>query len=158
MISGFFLLFIYPEYKITAEKEDEIQLLLRKIEKQELLFPLSETLGRELERLEEIEFIQQYPGNSIKKCDPVRVVAQIRSLVGEHPFGNTQIHSDVDTFGADRKKLTLNMELHGEFMDFQDFMFQLAQIYCVKSIERVRIHPSYSNEILSLRVWLSAAS
>jgi len=158
MISVFFLFFVYPEYKITAEKEDEIQLLLRKIEKQELLFPLSETLGRELEGLEEIEYIQQSPDHSIRKCDPVRVAAEIRSLIQAHPFENNQIHSNVEILGTDRKKVTLNMELRGEFMDFQDFMFQLAQISCVKSIERVGIHPSYPNEVLTLRVWISAAS
>ncbi|MFW5810250.1 MAG: hypothetical protein ACOCWY_01450 [Thermodesulfobacteriota bacterium] len=143
---------------MTAEKEAEIQLLLRKIEKQELLFPLSETLGRELERLEEIEFIQQSSDNSTKECDPFRVVAEIRSLIQEHPFEDTQVHSNVDTLGADRKKLTLNMDLHGEFINFQDFMIELAQMSCVKSIEQVGVHPAYPNEALSLRIWISNAS
>jgi hypothetical protein len=157
MISVFFLFFVYSEYKVTAEKEAEIQLLLWKIEKQELLFPLSETLGRELERLEEIEFIQQSADPSIEECDPFQVVAEIRSLTQEHPFKDTRIHSNVDSLGGDRKKLTLNMELHGEFMNFHNFMFQLAQVSCVKLIEQVGIQPSYPNEVLSVRIWISGA-
>lgn len=154
LISGFFLFLLYPEYKIISEKEEEIQSLLQKIEKQELFFPLSETLGRELERLERIEFPEQIPPLSERECDPHQVIGEIRTLIQDHPFETTRIHSNVDTIPGDQEKLTLHVELEGQFRDFQELIFQIAQLFCAKSIEHVGVQPSCPNPIFNLRVWI----
>ncbi len=145
---------MYPNYKIISEKEEEIQSLLQKIERQELLSPISETLGQKLERLEGIEFSDKIPHLSGTECDPYQVIAEIRTLIQDHPFETTRIHSNVDTIPGDPEKLTVHVELEGRFRDFQELIFQIAQLFCAKSIEHIGIQASYPDHIFNLRVWI----
>lgn len=157
LIIGFFLFILYPDYRSTAQKEEEIQSLRWKIEEQALLFPLHEALNNEIEQLERIEFSAKTDEKSGMECDPYQSVTDIRALIEKHPFEVVSIHSSVDIVQDNLKQVTLNMELQGKFLDFQDLLFELAQLTCVKAIERVGIHSSYPNEDIQLKVQLMQA-
>ena len=150
----FVFLIIIPAQKTSAELDESIDDLSRRIDEQRILKPVFENL------LKRVKSKNQTGLPITKKVKLARgdignLSTTIQEMAQRHDLTLKEINTDVTSATNKDGFLLMRIDVTGDFMKFRDFLIDLGTIPSLEHIEDVNIRAIEAAREIKLKIWLA---
>lgn len=150
-IIAFVFLIIIPGQKTSAELDRDIEKVNDRIEEQRILRPVFDSLVKRAkqENPAEPKMVQEFQltGGGINEITDL-----LREIARRHDLEMKDIGTDVTALMKNNKKMLMRIYLTGNFMQFRDFLLDLAAVPGLEQIEEIKIRAIEGTREYRLRI------
>lgn len=150
----FVFLIIVPNQNMSAELDQDIELLNDRIEQQRILRPVFGSLLEKAKR----EYPTQLPATKrvkLERGDFSKVTELLQDIAGRHDLEIQDIQTDVNTMMTNSGFIEMRIHATGDFMKFRDFLVDLGTIPFLEQIEEIIIRAIEQNREYKLKIWMA---
>ncbi|MCP4113946.1 MAG: hypothetical protein GY737_00820 [Desulfobacteraceae bacterium] len=150
----FLMLFNYPAYQSLRKIESKITETEYRLKVQQTLYPFYLALKKK--EGQRMTTTLPWPD---KEAIPVNRVDEIPSMIKDIARRSGKLHvvsviPDVNTMDRKARRISVNIELKGDFPVFRDFMSGLGGLPCLEEMENIRIETVHGSNLLFMKIWL----
>lgn len=149
------MLLIWPEARRVRELNRQREELRKRIQTQEMLYPLYQAHLMEIQRLKQYRV---FPVPAPQKGDLPSVreaMANIRDRVTAQGFSILLLAPDMAVFNQEEDRMALEVRMSGSFPRLRALLLALGRLSYVVHLERLEVRENPDNgEIIDLRLWL----
>ncbi len=151
---AFVLLSIYPSHKHMVGVERELQQLNDKVEEQRVLFPIYEGLLKKIwsSRVQSRDSRTRVRLTQNQMND---ISGILEDVAQRHNFEVISTTPDVKSMAKNPGYLLVAMVVRGKFLDFRQFLLELAGLPFLEHIEGIQIQEITDTKEFTLKLWLS---
>ena len=152
----FILFVIYPVQVSITNTNHEIDLVKRRIEEQEILYPVYKDLLKQIGKKIPKGIFADNSEKSVQ-YDSSNITLLIQKIATDNNLEVVSIIYDIGSLIDDSGDMLIDVSASGAFHDFRNFLTGLDRILCLSSIKEIEIKESENskNLLLGLKIKFS---
>ena len=150
----FVILIIIPSQRASAQLDEDIVNLKRRIEEQRILRPVFDSLLKKAKK-KNTTGLPATKSAKLARGDINKVSARLQDMARKHELELQEIRTDVDNLAGKSGYLVMRLNLKGDFLKFRDFLVDLGTIEALEHIGELEIRAVEGSREFKLKIWLA---
>jgi hypothetical protein len=150
----FTFMIIIPTQKSSADLDNDIDKLGKRLEEQRILKPVFDNLINRTKNKTETG-LPTAPKVKLDRGDISKLSTQLQEIAQRHDLKLKDMQTDVNALMNNSGYLLMRLDVTGDFMKFRDFLIDLGSIPSLERIEEIKIRAIEASREINLKIWLA---
>jgi hypothetical protein len=145
---------IYPNYRIAAGLDADIQSIREKLETQQTLLPLYINLLQQA-KVKKIEGLPLADKGKLKQENISRMMNVFQEMAQKSNLIFDGGVPDVNSLVSGSANMMFSLSVKGSYSDCRSFLIRMGSVPYLERIESLRLFPDEGIKKMSMKIWLA---